>query len=144
VGSTEAAQYRLAEDIREIFAALGLPEPQPLPLMTAEYQAAQKLHACTYVSPKTGGNDRAHDLVDLQLLELDEEPIKLDELNKVGKRLFDARRRQEWPPTVVAYKGWQELYANAADGLDVRESVEDAVAWANDLIAAAAAEADDA
>ena len=54
-------------------------------------------------------------------------------------RLFAGRRQQEWPPTVVAYDNWEGLYADAAAGLGVLENVEDAVAWANELIATAAA-----
>ena len=107
-GSTDAAVYRLADDILEIFSVLGLPEPEPLPLVTAEHQAAQKLHACTYVNPKTNRNDRAHDLVDLQLL-AEDEPIDPAELNSVAERLFAGRRQQQWPPTVVSYDGWQLL-----------------------------------
>lgn len=139
VGSTEVVAYRLAADIRGIFSAIGLPEPAPLPLIAVEHQVAQKLHACTFVSPKTGRNDRAHDLVDLQLLAEDESPIDMAALNAIGARLFDARRLHAWPPTVGTYDGWPETYAAAAEGLDVLDDVQDAVAWANALIADAAA-----
>lgn len=37
--------------------------------MTLPWQIAQKLHAVTAVLPEPKVNDRAHDLVDLQLLE---------------------------------------------------------------------------
>jgi hypothetical protein len=60
---------RIADDILAIFAKIGLDEPAPVPLMLVEHQLAQKLHACTWVNPKTNRNDRAHDLVDLQILE---------------------------------------------------------------------------
>jgi hypothetical protein len=60
VGSTEDRDLRIADDILEIFATIGLEEPAPIPLMLVEHQIAQKLHACTWVNPKTNRNDRAH------------------------------------------------------------------------------------
>lgn len=46
-----------------------------------------------------------------------------------------ARRGHPWPPTVVAHPGWDTIYVEAADGLDVIESVDGALAWANEFIA---------
>ena len=51
-----------------------------------------------------------------------------------AQRLFAARRGHRWPPTVVAYDGWDTLYAEAADGLDVIGNVTDAIVWVNDFI----------
>lgn len=119
VGSTEDRDLRIADDIVEIFATIGLEEPAPIPLMLIEHQVAQKLHACTWVNPKTNRNDRAHDLVDLQIL-AQEETIDYAELREIGTRLFAARRAQEWPPTVVEYDNWDTIYAEAAEGLDVQ------------------------
>lgn len=133
VGSTEEPEMRLAADIVELFLHLGLEEPQPLPVMRVEHQVAQKIHACTFVNPKTGRNERAHDLVDLQILD-EEEGINAEKLAVVAERLFAARRAQEWPPTIVAYDGWPELYAAAAEDLAVLDSVEEAIEWANDLV----------
>jgi hypothetical protein len=134
VGSTDDRDLRIADDIVEIFATIGLEEPAPIPLMLVEHQVAQKLHACTYVNPNTNRNDRAHDLVDLQILE-QEETSDYAELREIGARLFAARRAQEWPPTVVEYDDWDTIYAEAAEGLDVLPTVTEAVAWVNDLIA---------
>jgi hypothetical protein len=53
VGSTEDSDLRIADDILEIFATIGLEAPAPIPLMSVEHQIAQKLHACTYVNPNT-------------------------------------------------------------------------------------------
>jgi hypothetical protein len=136
VGSTDDRDLRIADDIVEIFATIGLEEPAPIPLLLVEHQVAQKLHACTYVNPNTNRNDRAHDLVDLQILE-QEETIDYAELREIGTRLFAARRAQEWPPTVVEYDDWDTIYAEAAEGLDVLPNVTEAVAWANDQIARA-------
>lgn len=113
--------------------AVGLPAPQPLPVLAVEHQVAQKLHACTVVNPKTGRNERAHDLVDLQIL-AQEETINLVALRSVGSRLFASRGTHDWPPKVMSYPEWETLYAEAADGLAVFDTVEAAVSWANDLV----------
>ncbi len=133
VGSTDEIESVLANDIVELFSVVGLPEPQPLPVLSLEHQVVQKLHACTAVNSRTGRNERAHDLVDLQILD-QEELIDMAGVHRLGTRLFAARRTHEWPPRVVAYPGWDTLYARAADGLDVLGTVEAAVDWANDFI----------
>jgi Nucleotidyl transferase AbiEii toxin, Type IV TA system len=133
VGSTENPDQRIAEDILELFSTLGLDAPDPIPVMSVEHQVAQKLHACTAVDPKTARNERAHDLVDLQILE-QEETIDLAVLAELGQRLFAARRTHAWPPTVVQYEGWDTLYAAAAEDLEVIPDVGDAIEWANDLV----------
>jgi len=125
-------EERVASDILDLFAAVGLPEPRPVPLLSLDHQIAQKLHACTSRDAK-GGNERAHDLVDLQILER-EGGLDLSTVGATARRLFAARRAQAWPPTVVAFPGWEAIYAEAADGLDVIGDVDGAVTWANDLI----------
>ena len=136
IGSTKVRDLRIAADIVEMFDILGLDSPRPLPLLSVPHQVAQKLHACTAVNPKTSRNDRAHDLVDLQLLD-QEEIIDMSEVAAIATRLFTARRTHPWPPTVVAYEEWDTIYATAAEGLDVLDNVTAAVDWANDLIARA-------
>ena len=49
-------------------------------------------------------------------------------------RLFDYRRRQNWPPKIVRGSTCDTLYADAGRGLAVLETVDEAVAWANGLI----------
>jgi hypothetical protein len=137
IGSTERREFHIAPDIDELFATLGLDEPDPIPLLAVDHQIAQKLHACTAVNPAGGRNDRAHDLVDLQILAQDE-PLDMSVIGATAQRLFAARRSQQWPPTVVAYEGWDTIYAEAADGLDVLENVADAIDWANAFITDAA------
>jgi hypothetical protein len=133
IGSTAEYDLRVADDIVELFRSLGLDTPGPIPLLALDHQIAQKLHACTSINAKTGGNERAHDLVDLQILE-QEETLDMVAVGKTAERLFAARRSQTWPPAVVAYEGWEMIYAEAADGLEVIDNVADAVAWANDFI----------
>lgn len=137
IGSTEREDRRIADDIVEMFEALGLDPPAPISVLAVDHQVAQKLHACTSINPRTGGNERAHDPVDLQILE-QEEQIDFVIVGTTARRLFAARRSHPWPPTVVAYERWATIYHEAADGLDVLDNVEDAVAWANAFIARAA------
>ncbi|HXW34996.1 MAG TPA: nucleotidyl transferase AbiEii/AbiGii toxin family protein [Acidimicrobiales bacterium] len=135
VGSTETAVVTIATDILELFGELELPLPNPVPLLATEHQIAQKLHACS--TPNVlGTNDRAHDLVDLQLL-VETDPPDLETLNEVGSRLFAARRAGEWPPEVRLWPEWDGLYAEAADGLQVLSNVSEAVDWANKLVKSA-------
>ena len=105
-------------------------------MLALDHQIAQKLHACTIVNPKTGQNERAHDLVDLQILE-QEETIDMAAVAATAERLFAARQGHDWPPAVVQYDRWETIYTEAAAGLDVIDNVTDAVAWANDFIARA-------
>ena len=119
-------ERRVAPDLVELFATLGLERPRPVPLLAA----------CVQVDPRTGPNDRAHDLVDLQLLAADS-PLDTAEIGRVARRLFAFRSAQPWPPTVVAHERWDDLYHEAARDLDVLPQVADAVAWTNDLIARA-------
>lgn len=134
IGSTQRPEWRIAADVVELFELLGLERPDPIPVLAIEHQIAQKLHACTAVNVKTGGNARAHDLVDLQIL-TQEETIDHAAVGTTAQRLFAVRRSHAWPPTVVAFDGWATIYTEAADGLDVITDVADAIAWANDFIA---------
>ena len=136
IGSTSHAELRLASELVELFETLGLDRPAPIPVLAIDHQIAQKLHACTTVNPKTGRNERAHDLVDLQILEHEEE-IDFAVLGATARRLFAARRSHSWPPAIVAHEGWSTIYTEAADGLEVLADVNDAVAWANEFIARA-------
>ena len=56
VGSTSHYERRMAGDILALFDELGLPAPEPVPVMALDHQVAQKIHACTSVGPR-GGND---------------------------------------------------------------------------------------
>lgn len=129
IGDADDPDWGMPGDVREMFASLGLPEPGPVPLMPLHHQVAQKLHAVT--SP---GSDRAHDLIDLQVMAAGGK-IDLRRTRETCERLFIYRNLQPWPPTAVAGDTWSEAYELQRRGLDVLESVEDAVAWTNQLIA---------
>ncbi len=135
IGSTANPDVVMCDQMRTTFAQIGLPDPQPVPVLPVPHQVAQKLHACTAFG-RDGTNERAHDLVDLQLLDHDHDlGVDATEAAPVARRLFAARQSHAWPPTVQVHPRWEELYAEAAEGLGVLPTAHDAVVWANDLIA---------
>lgn len=60
--------------------------------------------------------------------------VDLAATRRTCERLFAYRKAQDWPPTVVAREGWEEQYRSLAGGLQVLQSIEEAVEWANGLI----------
>ena len=134
LGSTTTPTFAMAAELVALFRQFGFPDPAPVAVLAVEHQIAQKLHACTTAN-RHGGNDRAHDLVDLQIL-AETDPPDLGALADIGQRLFNARRIAPWPPTVRSFPGWEEIYTRAAEGLDTRP-LTDAIDWANQLIAQA-------
>lgn len=140
VDSTMEPEVVISRDVIDLFASVGLHPPSPIPMLPIAHQIAQKLHTCTWVGDGTG-NDRAHDLVDLQVIVRQEQP-DLTLAGSVAARLFASRRAQAWKPVVVAYgsddptRDWARLYEAAAEGLDVLPTVEEAVRWANEELVA--------
>ncbi|MFZ2503163.1 MAG: nucleotidyl transferase AbiEii/AbiGii toxin family protein [Nocardioides sp.] len=121
-------ELRIAADLVELFTDLGLPAPGPIPVMRADHQVAQKIHAIS-----EPGSERVRDLVDLQLLDRGEN-LDMAEVKATCIRLFDYRRRQAWPPVMEVGAGWGDLYEGAIEGVDVLPGIEAAVAWGNQLI----------
>lgn len=128
IGDAAEPEYRLAADLLALFTEVGLDAPRPVPVMRADHQVAQKLHA---VSGE--GSERARDLVDLQILEAGED-LDRAQVAATCVRLFAYRQQQAWPPTIVVGKQWETLYAEAAERLDVVHTAEEAVDWANAFI----------
>lgn len=128
IGDAEEPEYRLARDLEDLLTEVGLDAPQPVPVLRADHQIAQKLHALSSVE-----SERAHDLVDLQILDAGE-PVDLLLTKATCRRLFDYRRQQAWPPRIAAGDRWDTLYAEAADGLDVLATVDAAIIWVNEFI----------
>ncbi len=128
VGDTLEADYSLAPDIAEMFTALGLPQPKPVPLMKLHHQVAQKLHGLTDPS-----QSRPHDLIDLQLIFSQNNP-DLALVRKTCERLFSHRHRQAWPAKVVAGELWETGYAAAKYDLPVKSTLSEAIDWVNELI----------
>ena len=49
--------------------------------------------------------------------------------------LFKYRRRQEWPTVVKKNENWDAIYTNQKMKLPVLPTVDEAIVWANELIA---------
>jgi len=97
--------------------------------MKLEYQVAQKLHGAT-----ERGSKRAHDLIDLQLI-LAQNEIDVAKTASICRELFRYRRKQPWPSPVVKNENWEVVYSGQKGNLNVLATVDEAVMWANDLIA---------
>ncbi len=54
------------------------------------------------------------------------------------RRLFAFRRMQSWPPTVVKGDDWETMYNDANFKHGVSRTIDEAIAWANELIASIA------
>lgn len=124
----EYDEVDVPEEIAGLVSFLALPPLGSIKVMKLEYQVAQKLHGAT------GDNsDRAHDLIDLQLI-LAHHRLDLKRANEICRSLFAYRKCQPWPPQVTGNRKWAEIYSEQKGNLAVLPSVEDAIAWANDLI----------
>lgn len=89
--TAEPVELEMSDEVLELFAELGLPEPSPVRVLPVHHQISQKLHACS-----EPGSVRAHDPVDLQLLV----PIAdLVLVHETAVRLFAFRGAHAWPPT---------------------------------------------
>jgi hypothetical protein len=117
-----------AADIVGIFAELGLPEPKPMPLMRLEFQIAQKIHGVS-----APGSTRVRDLIDLQLI-MRNSVIDLANVKQVCVRLFAYRKTHNWQPTLSLDPRWINQYDALRGDLPVLASLDEAIAWTNDLI----------
>lgn len=97
---------------------VGVAADVAVPCMTLPWQIAQKLHAVTAVLPEPKVNDRAHDLVDLQLLEALLTDADLVPTRSACVAVFNARAQHPWPPAVAALLHWPAIYSRALEGLD--------------------------
>lgn len=74
------------------------------------------------------------DLIDLQLIDAaysgDYANVKV-----TCERLFAYRKMQAWPPVIAAGPDWENLYSRQLPAGDLLPTVNEAVAWANELIA---------
>jgi len=102
----------------EALGLVGVPAAVAVPCMTIPWQIAQKLHAVTAVLEEPRVNDRAHDLVDLQLLEGLLNDADLIPTRSACIAVFEARAQHPWPPRVATQPHWPPIYAGALEGLD--------------------------
>lgn len=130
VGDADDPEMVFPAEAAAILAKLGFPEPGTVPCMRLEHQVAQKLHAAS-----GAGSVRAHDLVDLQVA-MGRGEVDYAKTKSVCVRLFEYRQEQPWPPVIVKGDGWDSTYTRQSRGLGVLPTVDEAVAWANDLIKA--------
>jgi len=129
IGDADEPEYEMAEDIVELFTALGFPAPDPIALMPLHHQVAQKLHGVSEL-----GNNRPHDLIDMQVV-ISESAIDYLKTRETCIRLFEYRNLQVWPPTITKGENWDDLYESQLEGLSALDNVDAAIAWANNLIA---------
>lgn len=128
IGDADSPDYVEPKDANETLMKLGFPPIGPIPVMPLEHQMAQKLHAAS--APES---DRAHDLIDLQLI-AGAYAGDWSSVRATCLRLFAYRRAQTWPPTIHLGEHWEELYASQLPpSLPIRTAHE-AVTWANELI----------
>lgn len=118
----------LATDILAMFAKVGLQEPKDISVISIRSQVAQKLHALTYDK-----QNRAHDLVDLQLL-VDINKVNFPEVNEICVRLFEFRKAQNWPPKLKTSEEWKVGYSSAAKGVRVHQNPDEAINWLKELV----------
>jgi len=128
VGDTDDPDYSISSDIIDVFKQLGFPAPEPIALMPIPHQIAQKLHAVS-----AANSERAHDLIDLQLI-IKHEDVDYAKTRDTCQRLFKSRKQQPWPPTIIKGENWAVLYNDQLRNLDVLKTVDEAVIWVNELI----------
>ncbi len=127
VGGFEQPAQEIAEEWSTYFGKVGLDDPGAVALFPYPEQIVQKLDGCTRPD-KNGDNDRAHDLVDIQLILLDSQIVP-SSLRDLARSTF-AYRKVDWPPTARRFRSWTTLYAaDAVDYPEVVEDLDDAVLW---------------
>lgn len=128
IGDADKPDFVSPEDANAILKGLEFPPLGPIPIMTLRHQIAQKLHAVSAPSSM-----RAHDLIDLQLLDKAYEGDYSD-VRQTCMRLFACRKMQAWPPTIAGGQEWATIYADQLPDGNLIPEVDDAIAWADSLI----------
>lgn len=128
IGDADKPDFVSSEDANAILKGLGFPPLGPIPIMALRHQIAQKLHAASAPSSM-----RAHDLIDLQLLDKAYEGDYSD-VRQTCMRLFAYRKMQAWPPAIAGGHEWETIYADQLPDGNLIPEVDDAIAWADSLI----------
>ena len=128
IGDADEPDFVSPEDANAVLECLGFPPLGPIPVMALQHQIAQKLHAAS-----APGSMRAHDLIDLQLLDKAYEGDYSD-VRETCMRLFAYRKMQAWPPTIAGGAEWETAYADQLPSGDLILNVSNAISWANSLI----------
>lgn len=122
IGDADEPDFVSPEDANAILENLGFPPLGPIPVMALRHQITQKLHAVSAPSSM-----RAHDLIDLQLLEKAYEGDYSD-VRETCMRLFAYRKMQAWPPTIAGGAEWETAYADQLPSGELISEVGDAIA----------------
>ena len=128
IGDADEVELVVPHEANSYLEQLGFPALDAVPCMSLSYQIAQKLHGAS--EPHS---QRAHDLIDLQIIMADD--VDLPRTREICVRLFAYRGQQAWPPIIEEGESWPILYSEQAANLDVLQDVGEAVKWANELIA---------
>lgn len=128
IGDADEPEYFMPNYLVDLFAALGLPTPKPIPLMPLHHQIAQKIHGLT-----EPGSKRVHDLIDLQVIER-EGDIDFPKTKNTCVRLFTYRKKHQWPPTFAIDDDLAARYAEQAHDLNVLPDIESAADWLSGFI----------
>ncbi|MBQ9041303.1 MAG: nucleotidyl transferase AbiEii/AbiGii toxin family protein [Eggerthellaceae bacterium] len=128
IGDADEPDYLVPADANRVLAQIGFPDLGPIPTMPLHHQIAQKLHGAS-----EPGSERAHDLIDLQVI-VSRGEVDYALTRQTCERLFAYRRKQAWPPTIVKGEEWDRLYADQLLPEPVLQTADEAVAWANELI----------
>ena len=128
-GDTADFELESSIEINSWFDICGLPIPNPVPVIKAHHQIAQKIHALA-----SNPLERIHDLVDLQVI------FKNQAIDQVITAttcllLFKARRTLCWPPELTFNIEAKSLYTNALERTGAVPDLELAVEWFNEMIA---------
>lgn len=137
IASAEVPDVLEVEHVQPLrISQLGLPEPESVAVVGPRYQIAQKLHACTERFETGPDNDRFRDLMDLLLLREILTDTDLPRVHEACSRIFEARKKHSWPPTVTVYGSWRAPYREMAreERFEI-ETVEDAAALVTEMIA---------
>jgi hypothetical protein len=116
-------------------APVQLAEAEAIPFLPIRYQVAQKLHACTEDLGEERPNQRARDLADILLIEeLALNDVQMSGLRDACVEIFGLRGKHPWPPTVVPWPGWDDIWDRLVETERLDYSIAEAVARVQDLV----------
>ena len=128
IGDADSPDAINPEGANAILEKLGFPPLGPIPVVALHHQIAQKFHAVS-----APGSTRAHDLIDLQLLDASYEGDYSD-IRATCTRLFAYRKMQDWPPVIEKGTNWETAYADQLPTGTLIPEVDGAITWTNTLI----------
>jgi predicted nucleotidyltransferase component of viral defense system len=115
-------------------APVQLAEAEAIPFLPIRYQVAQKLHACSEDLGEERPNQRARDLADILLIEeLALNDVQMSGLRDACVEIFGLRGKHPWPPTVVPWPGWDNIWNRLVETERLDYSIAEAVARVQDL-----------